>query len=124
LLAPILKEVSAKGRKLNTLYSNILDLKKGVAHLYYWHQFDHPVTLDVAEIIARRPQPAQIKTLFPAGVVSRANKEYEDYKRRPLWYLLGWLLLISSGVAFVVTRRVLRSHRRDAGSPADGVRRS
>jgi hypothetical protein len=108
LLAPILEEVSAKGRKLNTIYSNIFDLKKRTAHLYYWHQFDHPVTLDVAEIIARQPQPAQIKTLFPANIVSRAAEEYGNYKRRPVWFLLGCLLLFSSGVAFIVIRRFHR----------------
>lgn len=123
LLAPILEEVSAKGRKVNTIYSNIFDLKKNVAHLYYWHQFDHPVTLDVAEIIARQPQAAQIKTLFPANIVSRAAEEYEDYKKRPARFLLGCLFLFSSGVAFIVIRRGHRPNPRDAIPPADRIKR-
>jgi hypothetical protein len=121
LLAPILDKVSAKGRKLNTIYSNIFDLKKGVAHLYYWHQFDHPVTLDVAEIIARQRQPAQIKTLFPASIVSRAAEEHEGYKKRLLWFFLGCLILLFSGVTFIVIRRVRRASLRDAMSPADRI---
>lgn len=80
-LASILDEVHAEGRKINTLYSNIFDLKNGLVHLYYWHRFDRAVTFDVAEIIARRPEPAKIETLFPAEVVDEASREYENYRK-------------------------------------------
>jgi len=81
-LASILNAVHEEGKNLNTLYSNIFDLKNGVVYLYYWHQFDYVVTLDVAEVIARRPQPAQIKTLFPKEIVEQATTEYENYQTR------------------------------------------
>lgn len=111
LLAPILQEVSVKGRRLNTLYSNIFDLKRGTAHLYYWHQFDHRVTLDVAEVIARQPQPAQIKTLFPASVVRQAAEEHESYRKRQGRVHLAYLVLLLSIIAFSVMKVLRRTGR-------------
>ncbi|MHC4214388.1 MAG: carcinine hydrolase/isopenicillin-N N-acyltransferase family protein [Planctomycetota bacterium] len=88
-LASILDKVHAEGKGLNTLFSNIFDLKKGLIYLYYWHQFDYVVTLDVAEIIALQPQPAQIKTLFPEAIIDQASSEYDNYQKRPMKIAIG-----------------------------------
>ena len=104
-LASTLDAVHAEGRKLNTLYSNIFDLKKGVAYIYYWHRFDDPVVLDVAEVIARRPEPVRISTLFPAEAVEQAESEYRSYRRRPFFIVAAGAVLTAGAIAFIVYRR-------------------
>ena len=105
-LASILDEVHAEGRKINTLYSNVFDLKKGLVYLYFWHRVDHPVTIDVADIIARNPQPARIASLFPDQIVKEAGREYRNYQRRLKMILGGWLVLMTGFVAFILFRKV------------------
>jgi tetratricopeptide (TPR) repeat protein len=63
--ASILDAVHAEGASVNTLYSNVFDLKKGIIYLYYWHQFDEVITLSVREELAKNTSPTQIKDLFP-----------------------------------------------------------
>lgn len=110
-LASILNAVHVEGRKLNTLYSNIFDLKNGVAYLYFWHQFDSPVTFDVPETIARGLEPTQIKTLFPAGIVDQAAAEFRSYKRKRIFILAGWVVLLISIAAFIIVRKLRRDHK-------------
>lgn len=61
----ILDAIHAEGPSVNTLYSNIFDLKEGIIYLYYWHQFDDVVTLRVQEELAKNPSPTRIIDLFP-----------------------------------------------------------
>jgi tetratricopeptide (TPR) repeat protein len=63
--ALILDAVHAEGPSVNTLYSNIFDLKEGIIYLYYWHQFDDVVTLRVQEELAINPFPTRLNDLFP-----------------------------------------------------------
>jgi len=113
-LASILEEVHQEGKRINTLYSNIFDLKNGVAYLYYWHQFNYTVTLDVAELIALQPPPAQIKTLFPEEIIDQAAKEYNYYKKRPF---IGFALAVIIFFALIIIRRVRRIPRRNPCPP-------
>jgi len=59
----------------------------------------------VAEIIARRPAPARISTLFPAEAVEQAESKYRSYKRRPFFILAAWIILMAGSFAFIVYRR-------------------
>jgi len=104
-LASVLEEVHAEGKKINTLYSNIFDLKNCVAYLYYWHQFNYVVTFDVAEVIARQPPPAQIKTLFPQKIIDQATTEYKNYQKGPPKILIGLTILIIGFLAFRIYRK-------------------
>ncbi|MBN2416013.1 hypothetical protein JXO52_09235 [bacterium] len=117
-LVSILDAVHAEGRRINTLYSNIIDLKNGVVYLYYWHQFQHPVTLRVSEVIAGGQKPALIKTLFPQAVVDRAAAEHKLHMARPLYIVGGailfFVLLIASLLRFGA-RRISESN--DTGVP-------
>lgn len=66
----------------NTLYSNVFDLKNGVIYLYYWHQFEEVVTLEVAEEVAKKSSPTRIKDLFSPETVKRAEDELQRYKKK------------------------------------------
>jgi len=61
-----------EGKSVNTLYSNIFDLRNGIIYLYYWHQFDEVVKLDVAEQIAKGSFKSRISDLFSKETVDRA----------------------------------------------------
>jgi len=76
----ILKFVSAEGPKVNTLYSNIFDLKNGDIYLYYWHQFDEVVKLNVSDLLVKGQQRGKISDLFSKQTVEKANREYLGYK--------------------------------------------
>jgi hypothetical protein len=82
ILADVLNEVHEEGRYLNTLYSNIFDLKQGIIYLYYWHQFDQEVSINVSDWINLKPEPLSIASLFNEETVSKANEEYKSYQNR------------------------------------------
>jgi hypothetical protein len=56
-----------------TLYSTIFDLKNGLIYLYYHHDFENVVVLDIAEELAKGFHYSRIASLFPP------NKEAEEY---------------------------------------------
>ena len=63
-LASVLDAVHQEGRT-PTLYSNIFDLKKGIAYFYDRHRYDRVAQLDVTETIRRRQPPKRISDLLP-----------------------------------------------------------
>jgi hypothetical protein len=78
----ILDDVHVEGPDQNTLYSNIFDLRNGVIHLYYWHQYDEVVTLNVAEKIEKGIPPTRLSDLFSQKIVERAAGEHQQYLTR------------------------------------------
>lgn len=78
----ILDSVHVESATGNTLYSNVFDLKNGLVHLYYWHQFDEMVTLDVAEELAKGPHTTRLRSLFSEETLQRADEEYRRYQGR------------------------------------------
>ena len=52
------------GISIQTLYSNIFDLRNGVIYLYYWGQFDEVMILDVEELINEGTFLSRIEDLF------------------------------------------------------------
>lgn len=87
----ILDAVHIKGASSNTLYSNVIDLRKGKIHLYHWHQWNEVVTLDIAEQLAKGPQRGRISDLFSSETIEKASNEYQRYlkkkvaKKKPWW---------------------------------------
>ena len=84
----ILDKVHQEGRRNNTLYSNVFDLKNGVVYLTYWYQYDEVITLYVQEEVDKRTnldQPAntsdkvRLKTIFSERTVSGAEKAFQRY---------------------------------------------
>ena len=64
-LAAVLNAVHQEGLRSPTLYSNIFDLKKGIAYFYDRHRYDRVAKIDVAETIKSKQPPKRIKDLFP-----------------------------------------------------------
>ena len=63
-LASVLNAVHQEGLSAPTLYSNIFDLKNGIAYFYDRHRYDRVAKLDVAETIKNKQLPKRIKDLF------------------------------------------------------------
>ena len=59
-----------------TLYSNIYDLKKGLIYLYYYHDFENVVVIDVAAELAKGFHYYSLASLFPS------NTEAVDFERQ------------------------------------------
>jgi hypothetical protein len=99
----ILDAVHQEGPSVNTVYSNVLDLKHGIIYLYHWHQFDEVVKLFVAEELARSPSPARIGDLFSQHTVNKASKEYLAYQKKvTAWKHATWAWLVLAAGSLVV----------------------
>jgi len=81
-LRDIVAAVHVEGPEINTLYSNIMDLRRGVVYLYYWHQYGEVVTLDVRQEIAKAPEPTPLRRLFSPETVKRGDEERRGYETR------------------------------------------
>jgi hypothetical protein len=65
LFTRILAAVHQEG-KVSTLYSNVYDLKRGVIHIYHFHNFQEVVTLDLASELDKGAHSLLLHELFPA----------------------------------------------------------
>lgn len=94
----ILNAVHQEGSGVNTLYSNIFDLKNKIVYLYYFSQYDDEVVqLNVTEELDEGiPANILMKNLFSQEVVRKATVKYELYRGRPFiaeLFFLGTLIL-------------------------------
>jgi hypothetical protein len=96
-LSSVLNAVHEEGRRINTLYSNIFDLRNKIVYFYYWHNFDYTCELNVAEVISNVQKPKRIKDLFPLKVTNKADDEYYMYKILPVLIIssICWLALVT-----------------------------
>ena len=103
----ILDAVHQEGASVNTVYSNIFDLRNGLIYLYHWHQFDEVVTLNVAEEMARAGPTKyyRISDLFSQQTVERATSDYLRHQgkivaeKNVAWV---WLLLTAGSLAVLL----------------------
>lgn len=58
-----------------TQYSNVYDLTHGVIYLYLFHDFDHVVTIDLAEALTEGARVVDVASLFPE------NPAYAAYRK-------------------------------------------
>jgi hypothetical protein len=86
----ILDAVHVEGASSNTLYSNVVDLKNGIIHLYHWHQWDEVVTLNIAEQLAKGSRRGRISDLFSSETTEKASDEYQSYKRKKVEQKKPW----------------------------------
>ncbi len=56
-----------------TLLTSILDLKRGIIHLYFYHDYQHHAQLSLQDELAKGEHQIEIATLFPV------NAEYEAF---------------------------------------------
>lgn len=76
----ILDSTHAESGNINTLYSNVYDLRNGIIYLYHWHQFDEAVKLNVSELVGKGEYRSRIRDLFTWETVKKAEDEYQRYK--------------------------------------------
>lgn len=79
----ILDVVHAEGAHWNTLYSNIFDLRNRMIYLYYFHQYEEVVQLDLIEELAKDGHYFRISELFSQDIQDRAQAEYDAYQESP-----------------------------------------
>ena len=95
VMVEVLDAVHVEGAYSNTLYSNVYDLKNGEIYVYYFHQFDEVIKLEVEEEIAHNREPVLLRTMFSDSVVERASNEY-------FWYVLRLRILVILGVVVLI----------------------
>ena len=80
--ASVLDAVHVESANAWTVMSVLGDLPRGLVYVYLFHQFDAPVVLNVAEEIARAPDPGPLRDLFPAETVRRVDRAYNRLVNR------------------------------------------
>lgn len=96
-----------------TIGSMLADLSAGTVYLYYFHQFDQPVVLNVAEQLANPPEPGPLSLLFPEQVQEEAGRRYQQIQSRvsrSQWLGVAWLGagLVSLVLFFALSKRPSR----------------
>ena len=78
-IASVLDAVHFEGPAVNTLYSNIFDVTNGDIYLYYFHQFEEVVKLNLEEELAKGRHTYRISDLFTQEIVNDAHNEYNEF---------------------------------------------
>jgi hypothetical protein len=81
--ASVLDAVHVASPSSFTILSVLGDLPQGLVYVYLFHQFDAPIVLDVAEEIARAPDPGPLRDLFPPETVNQVDQAYQRLMARP-----------------------------------------
>jgi len=74
----VLDAVHVEGGTSWTLESLVADLTNGKVYLYYFHQYDKPVVLNVVDEIANPRAPGALSKLFPEEVRQEATRRYQQ----------------------------------------------
>jgi hypothetical protein len=101
----VLDAVHVEGGSSWTLESLVADLPNGIVYLYYFHQFDKPVVLNVAEEIANPRPPGPLSKLFPEEVRQEAALRYQHAGSRQgscAWVGKAWLGLVLASLVVLV----------------------
>jgi len=111
--ASILDAVHVESASSWTVISVIGDLPKGLVYVYLFHQFDVPIILNVAEEIARAPDPGPLRDIFPSETVNRVDQAYHRLiARGTRCNAVGFTWLGSVVASLVALLLVVRSERR------------
>ena len=100
--AKVLNAVHVEGAASWTIESMVADLPNGIVYLYYFHQFDRPVVLNVTEEIAGARAGGPLSNLFPEDVKKEAARRYQHIQSQKNRYeVLGkvWLGLVVASLA-------------------------
>jgi hypothetical protein len=111
--ASVLDAVHVESTTVWTILSVLGDLPQGLVYVYLFHQFDAPIVLNVADEIARAPDPGPVRELFPPETVRQADQAYERLVARGV--RCGSAGLVWAGVcilSLVTLLLVSRSERR------------
>ena len=78
-ITSVLDAVHFEGPAVNTLYSNIFDVTNGDIYLYYFHQFEEVVILNLEEELAKGRHAYRISDLFTQEIVDNSYNEYYEF---------------------------------------------
>ncbi|MBN1314228.1 MAG: hypothetical protein JXA42_02130 [Anaerolineales bacterium] len=76
--ASVLDAVHVATPSVWTIMSIVADLPRGLVYVYLFHQFDAPIVLNVADEIARSPEPGPLRDLFPAETLSQVDQAFHQ----------------------------------------------
>ena len=86
----ILAAVHQEGNYVNTLYSNIYDLKKKLVYLYHFHNFENKLIIDLKEELKKGKHSYDLPSLFPKNYAAdtflqiyQKRKEFKQAKVNP-----------------------------------------
>jgi hypothetical protein len=89
-----------------TVLSVVGDLPQGLVYVYLFHQFEAPIILNVAEEVARAPDPGPSRDIFPPETVNQVDQAYQRLMARSTRcdaVGLTWLgLVVASLVALLL----------------------
>ena len=103
--ANVLDAVHMEGVAGWTIASLMADLPNGVVYLYYFHQFDQPVVLNVKEEIANPRAPGPLSRLFPDDVQKEAARRYKQIQERAArsrWVGVAWLAVVLASLILLI----------------------
>ena len=81
-----------------TFFSTLFEPDQGRVHLYFYHDFEHPVVFDLQEELAKGEHVLDIPTLFPPNAEFQALLAYRTPFHQP-WLFWGLFVL---GIAAVL----------------------
>lgn len=103
--AGVLDAVHVAGGTSWTIESMVADLSNGIVYLYYFHQFDEPVILNVAEEIANKRAAGPLSELFPEDVQKEAARRYariQERASRCQVFGMLWLALVLASLVILL----------------------
>ena len=103
--ANVLDAVHQKGGTSWTIESMVADLSHGLVYLFYFHQFDRPVLLNVKEEIANPRDPGPLSRLFPDDVQQEATRRYQRIQtraKRCQWAGMAWSAVVLANLILLL----------------------
>ena len=96
-----------------TFFSTLFEPDSGVVHVYFYHDFEHPVTFDLGNELAKGAHTLDLPTLFPPNTEFQALQDYSTPFHqqgifRVLIALAGLAVLHGMVCALVVLVRAFR----------------
>jgi hypothetical protein len=117
LFRQILDATHEDQKYVQTLYSQVYDLKKGLIYLYLFHDFEHGVVLNLADELAKGPHTVSLTSWFP---------ENQDYAQFTAQLLEQWKPLYAYKIDAAVEPASLKAlageYRIGGGASASPVR--
>ena len=112
-VSSVLDAVHVQGMGAKTLYSTVYDLKNGKIFVYYYHNYDEVVELNVAETLSAVKEPVALSELFPSQIVEAAESEHSRYVILEIF--LKTSIIIVPIVAGILVFFFIRRRRKRAG---------
>ncbi len=96
-----------------TQYSNVYDLSSRTMYLYYFHEYDHVVTVRLEDELGKGPHVLDIPRLFPASAAATAYAATRPAAAEPPpWTIVALTFVLGLALAATLLYVVVRAGRR------------